>query len=62
MNAHGWHFKARPSIRGGFIAWCARTPDLGNGPLDVDWSMDVRFAFGETAEEALAAVKREVLS
>jgi hypothetical protein len=41
-----------------FVAWCARTPKLGYGPLDVD--EDVFFAFGETAEFALAGLKSDV--
>lgn len=57
-----WHFKARPArLHSGFLAWCAKTPALGDGPLDVDRDCDVYASFGDTAEAAIAALKREVL-
>jgi hypothetical protein len=56
-----WHFKSRPSIRGEFcLAWCAPTPNLGDGPLDVDRAIDCHFEFGRTEEEALARLREAV--
>jgi hypothetical protein len=62
VTAREWHFRARLARNGSeFIAWCARTPELRNGPLEVDLSEEVYFEFGSTAEEAIAKLKREVL-
>jgi len=55
-----WYFKVKLCDDGDWLAWAAQTPELGDGPLDVDFSLVVYFAFGDTEEEALAKVKREV--
>lgn len=59
-----WFFKVRPvrgsSSLGEFLAWCARIPELGGGPLDIDFAEEVHAAFGQTAEEALTKLKLEV--
>ncbi len=61
-----WYFRARVTSMGGEwtgLAWCAQTPDLGNGPLDIDYSReDVHFEFGETPEDALRRLKTKVFS
>ena len=58
-----WCFKVKQMAGSrDFVAWCAQTPDLGNSPLEVDLSLDVRFAFGATANEALSKVRAEVLN
>lgn len=56
-----WFVRWCPAQRGGILAWCARTPDLGNNPLEVDFAEEVHFIFGETAEAALAELRAEVL-
>ena len=61
-----WQFKVRPVLRpsplGKYLAWCARTTDLGNSPLDVDFAEEVHAEYGETAEEALLKLKKEVFN
>lgn len=59
-----WHFKVRPSRTrpGEFVAWCAKTEDLGDGPLDIDPSEDVYFEFGKSADEAMTKLRAEVLN
>jgi hypothetical protein len=59
-----WNFKVRMARNRGkiqFLAWCARTPDLRDGPLEIPLSEEVHFEFADTAEEALSKLKREVL-
>jgi hypothetical protein len=60
-----WHFKVKRTRSGSplpFLAWCAKTPMLGNSPLDMDFTeREVYFEFGETADEALTKLKKEVL-
>lgn len=59
-----WYFKVRP-VRddpGNWLAWCARTPNLGNGPLKIDPWEETHFEFGETADAAMAKLKAEVLN
>jgi hypothetical protein len=63
-----WRFKVKRSKfdalipRHQFIAWCAKTDELGDGPMDVDFSLEVHFEFGATAEDALRKLKQEVCS
>lgn len=60
---NGWWFTARPCTRtAGWLSWCAKTPRLGSGPMDVDPSQDVHFEFAATAGEALRKLKAEVLN
>jgi hypothetical protein len=66
-EAGGWFFAVRearlPPLAGRrYVAWCARTPDLHNGPLEVDWAEDVHFEFADTASEAMSRLKAYVLS
>jgi hypothetical protein len=57
-----WRFKARKTRDDReWLAWCAKTDDLGDGPLLVDLSLDCHFEFGSTEEDALSKLKREVL-
>jgi hypothetical protein len=57
-----WHMAVRacrvPLGNRLFIAWAARTSDLGTGPMEVDWNEETHFEFGETAEEALCRLRR----
>lgn len=63
MQIGEWHFKVRKTRDGSqFIAWCAKTPVLGDGPLDVDFNIETFFQFAPTPEEAIMALKREVLN
>jgi hypothetical protein len=61
-----WYFKVRPSRAKApkesieFLAWCARTPVLGDGPLDVDPAEEVYFQFGDTPECALHRLKQDL--
>lgn len=61
-----WYFKARrlrgrqPIARCQFIAWCARTPNLGSGPLDISAQFDTYVKFGETQGEAIEKLHREI--
>ena len=63
-----WYFKVRPSRAGmgsdkAFLAWCAKTPYLSDGPISVQlWGEEVYSTFGRTADEALSKLKREVLN
>jgi hypothetical protein len=58
-----WRFKVRPTRYGQeWLAWCAKTDNLGDGPLSVDFGLDCHFEFGSTAEDALSKLKREVLN
>lgn len=57
-----WYFASR-LVRDGqeWIAWCAKTTDLGEGPLSVPFDLDCYFEFGATEEDAISKLKREVL-
>lgn len=59
-----WFFRVRPS-RGDpsrFLAWCAKTPDLGNDPMLLAFGLTVHAEFADTPEEAMTKLKREVLN
>lgn len=61
IQKQGWYFKTQPIIGGG-LAWCARTPELRDGPVELlDAGEVVHFEFGATEKIALAALEREVL-
>jgi len=45
-----------------YIAWAAQTTKLGHGPLDIQEAVEVRFCFGDTAEEAMNLLRKEILS
>jgi hypothetical protein len=58
-----WYFKSKRYDHGRWLAWCAKTPELGDNPLEIDPSNpDVYFEFADTEEQAIAALKREVLN
>lgn len=59
-----WHFKCRPLRNGqpGVMAWCARSSELGDGPLDVDFSLETHFTFADTEAAALKSLREEVYS
>lgn len=58
----GWYFKVIRSVSGnGFLAWCAKTPNLGHNPLQCDAEI-VHFELRPTAEAAITALQKEVLS
>lgn len=56
-----YHFKCKKS-RGpfGYLAWCAKTPYLGDGPLDVDMAIETHFVFADTEDDALRKLRAEV--
>lgn len=61
-----WFFAVRPtrnlkSPREKFMAWCARTPLLGDGPLDISIYDDVHVEFGPSADAALKKLQRSLL-
>ena len=57
----GWHYKVRHlDATCKFIAWCARTTELGKGPLDIDLSETVYFAFGSTADDAVRQIAEDL--
>ena len=55
-----WYYKVKPTLAGPFVAWCAQTEVLGDGPLQVDPREVVFFRYGPTPEHALAQLKLEV--
>jgi hypothetical protein len=63
-----WYFRARECRNGTwandkkYIGWCAQTPFLGNGPIDIGFDYDVRFQFGSSENEVLGRLKAEVLT
>jgi hypothetical protein len=49
-----WHYRVRPArIGGGYVAWAATTPELGEAPADVARGQVVFFLFDDNEEEAL---------
>lgn len=57
-----WNFAVRNDRSANrFVAWCAQYDDLGQGPLDPPPNIEVYFEFADTAEAAIAKLKREVL-
>jgi hypothetical protein len=58
-----WFFAVRPLRHGdGYAAWCAKTADLGDGPMAIPASEEVHFEFGRSTDEALEKLYKEVLS
>jgi hypothetical protein len=57
-----WFYRARPARNGipGYIAWCAKVPELGDSPLDIAIGIEVHCAFADTLEEAIAKMWREM--
>jgi hypothetical protein len=43
-----------------YVAWAARTPELGNGPLEVPFAEDCYFEFGDSVEEAMERLSRDL--
>jgi hypothetical protein len=56
-----WYFKVILDYDG-FLGWCAKTPNLGNSPLEVDFNETVHFDYGETAEDVIKKLSREVFN
>lgn len=57
-----WWFKCVKSPKGGgYMAWCAKSPDLGDSPLSPAANVEVHFEFGATENETLRKLKAEVL-
>lgn len=53
----GWHYKVRPTRTGHlYLAWCAKTVDLKDGPLDIPRHIEVHAEFGDSADEAVTAL------
>ena len=58
MNLSEWHYRVRPArIGGGYVAWAATTPELGQAPTDVARNRVVLFLFDDSEEEALDRLK-----
>lgn len=55
-----WYARVRRTSGGEWMAWCAPTPDLGRGPLDVAFDKAVHFEFAPTPWEALVKLRSEV--
>lgn len=64
VRGREWHFKVRQMRDGSgqYLAWCARTPDLHEGPLEISLTEEVHFEFGATEQAALQKLKAEVLN
>lgn len=62
-QAGTWRFAVvETDLPNQFIAWCAQSDDLGNGPLDIPFDIDVHFEFASSEDEAIRKLKAEVLS
>lgn len=64
MPSEDWYYAVRPARNLGdpaskYVAWCARTPDLGIGPIDRDLD-DCHVRFAATPEAALAGLRAEM--
>jgi len=62
-----WHYRVRASRLGSpgdcaFIAWCARTAELGVGPIDIDPAETVFFSLGKTPEAVFAEILRDIMA
>jgi hypothetical protein len=58
----GWYFRVRRCRQSaGFIAWCAKSEHLGDGPMDVPSNMECHFEFAATAEGALTRLQAEIM-
>ena len=57
-----WFFKAKQIGTDRWLGWCAKTSDLGNGPLDIAANEDVRFEYGPSEEDVLSRLRIEVLN
>ncbi len=55
-----WQFRVRPARSGGYVAWAAKTPELGESPMDVPRGGVVLFLFDDDEDEALQRLKRQV--
>ena len=59
-DSNEWHFWVRPARAGGYVAWAAKTPELGEAPSDVPRGVVVLFLFDDGEDEALRRLKQEV--
>ena len=58
-----WYFKVICNDgNNNFLGWCAKTPNLGNSPLEVDFNETVHFDYGDTAEDVIKKLSLEVLN
>jgi hypothetical protein len=56
-----WHFRVRPARGGGYIAWAAQTPELGDGPDEVPLGEIVYYLLEDTKREALLRLQDVLL-
>ena len=55
-----WHLRVRPARGGGYVAWAAKMPNLGEAPNDVPRGVVVLFLFDDSEEEALQRLTQEI--
>ncbi len=61
INLQDWHIRVGAARNGGYVAWAAKTPKLGEGPTDVPPGEVVLFLFDDSEDEALARLKQQVI-
>ena len=59
FQENGWYFACKV-FGDQFLAWCCQKPLVGSGPLLEPAENEVWFEYGDTREEALTRLKREV--
>jgi hypothetical protein len=63
-----WYYAVRKTRHGpwpadsAYLAWCAHIPELGDGPLEVSRSQEVHAEFGATPDDAVAKLRRSLLT
>ena len=63
MNFSEWHYRVRPARSGGgYVAWAAMTPELGDAPTDVAPGRVVLSLYDDGEEEALHRLKLAITS
>jgi hypothetical protein len=63
MNLSDWHYRVRPTRSGGgYVAWAATTPELGEAPTDVAPGHVVLSLYDDSEEEALHRLKLAITS
>ncbi|QXX74280.1 hypothetical protein MHY1_01090 [Methylovirgula sp. HY1] len=57
-----WFIRVRPNRTPGeaFLGWAAKTEDLGSGPLEVDFSLDVFFEFGDNLNVLFETLEAQI--
>jgi hypothetical protein len=62
MNLAEWHYRVGPARSGGgYVAWAAMTPELGEAPRGVALGQVVLFLFDDSEEEALDRLKLAIM-